>query len=100
MTAPKFTPATAYGRCIHELDGLIDLAEDLDLDEIAVESLRTAIHAMWVQPELYEALQKTLDLMTQGAIKSPLVMHPDKPWESFYYVIERALTKARGESNG
>jgi hypothetical protein len=91
MTAPKFTPAGAYFRCVRELKRLIDNSGGLSLDEITVESLRTAIHALETGPGLYEALD--------WYVKNDAVN--DCPHNEFWLEgLDRAkdaLAKARGE---
>lgn len=93
MSETKFTPAAAYRRCVREIESLIECSEDLALDEITVESLRTAIHALKTGPELYEALDRLF-----GA-DMEYCMHMDGKADQLEAIdfARATMAKARGE---
>lgn len=91
MSETKFTPAAAYRRCVREIESLIECSEDLALDEITVESLRTAIHALKTGPELYAALE---------AVLPEIMFDTGKYFECDEKIVTQVLTalaRARGE---
>lgn len=105
MSETKFTAGAAYVRCIREVDRLIRDSEDLSLDEITVESLRTAIHALQTVPELYEALENARDYVAT-ALHEERQKFADCEHASSYIAsieadlstLDAALAKARGEA--
>jgi len=93
VTTPQFV--LVYRRCTKVLLDIISDSEDMLLDEADLESLRTAIEAMRLVQELYQACLIAEDVLAyledeigEGHLEVRDALH----------AVAAAIDKARGES--